>query len=333
MFDRARLKLTLWYLLIVMLISTAFSIVIYKVLTKEFERFARIQRLRIEGRIFEKRPILPHTIDPELVRETKKRLGVMLILVNAGIVVLSGATGYFLAGRTLAPIQEMVDEQNRFISDASHELKTPLTSLKTAMEVFLRNKNYTHEEAKTLIAENIQEVNKLQHLSEELLHLAYYEKPTNNTLSEICNLDSIIVHAIKKVSPIAKQKRMTIVNRFDTETVHIRGNKDALVNLFVILLDNAIKYAPAKTTITITARKTTTHIALSITDQGIGISEKDIPHIFNRFYRADTSRSKIDGYGLGLAIAQKIVDAHKGSIQVKSMVQKESTFTVTLPTL
>ena len=101
----------------------------------------------------------------------------MLIIVNSGILILSGGMGYVLSGLTLKPIKDMMDEQNRFISDASHELKTPLTSLKIAFEVYLRGKNPTPQETKTLITESIDEVNKLQSLSESLLQLAQYEKP------------------------------------------------------------------------------------------------------------------------------------------------------------
>src|SRR5260370_19278304 len=176
MFNKARLKLTFYYLLIIMVISVAFSAVIYKVDTNEVERFDRIQRTRIQNSLFLPRVI----IDRTLVQETEKRITLTLISINATILVVSGITGYFLAGITLAPIKEMVDEQNRFISDASHEIGTPLTSLKTAMEVYLRSKKPDLNEAKTLVIESIDEVNKLQSISTSLLQLAQYEKPQNH---------------------------------------------------------------------------------------------------------------------------------------------------------
>ncbi|TAL64214.1 MAG: hypothetical protein EPN88_11370, partial [Bacteroidetes bacterium] len=167
MFHSARLKLTAWYLLFIMFISLFFTVVIYRVLTGELERFARIQRFRMERHLYtdEYVPLpsnLPPIIELELIEETKKRLMVVLAGINGGILILFGVLGYFLAGRTLRPIQEMVDEQNQFISDASHELRTPLTSLKSSMEVYLRDRHPTMREAKSLMNEGIDEVNKLQ---------------------------------------------------------------------------------------------------------------------------------------------------------------------------
>jgi len=154
MFHSARLKLTAWYLLIIMIISAMFSLVIYKVLSNEIERFERVQRFRIERRLETGLRRFPNQIritNPELIEETKQRILLMLIAINLGILIISGGLGYLLAGRTLKPIKEMVDEQNRFISDASHELRTPLTSLKTAMEVTLRDKNLSLLSAKKTI--------------------------------------------------------------------------------------------------------------------------------------------------------------------------------------
>src|SRR3989344_3853916 len=129
MFKSARLTLTAWYLAIIMVISIAFSLMIYRVLLIEVIRFERAQRVRIERRMqFFNSPI---PVSLELIEEIKQRLIFRLFMVNIGIMVISGGLGYFLAGRTLKPIKEMVDEQNRFISDASHELRTPLTSLKS----------------------------------------------------------------------------------------------------------------------------------------------------------------------------------------------------------
>src|SRR3989344_1252263 len=119
MFKSARLKLTAWYLLIIMLISLSFSGVIYRVLTREFERFERMQRFRIERRFSD--VIMPQNFmhrfplpfDPELIKEIRQRLLFTLVLINGGIFLVAGGLGYFLAGRTLNPIKEMVDEQNR----------------------------------------------------------------------------------------------------------------------------------------------------------------------------------------------------------------------------
>ena len=113
----------------------------------------------------------------------------------------------------------------------------------------------------------------------------------------------------------------------------IDGNKDSLVELFVIFLDNAIKYSPDKTAITLTSKKTAQQISVSIADQGIGIEESDILNIFDRFYRVNKSRNKdrVTGYGLGLSIAKQIVEKYNGNISVKSKINSGTTFTINFP--
>src|SRR5260221_12833600 len=148
MFQSARIKLTTWYLVIIMTISICFSAFVYRLLSEEFDRFDRIQRYRFEHIIQDGQLPPPHMIpDPSLLNEVKQRLVIALGLIDLFILIVSGILSYFLAGRTLKPIQSMVDEQNRFISDASHELRTPLTALKSSMEVFLRDHNSTIDDA------------------------------------------------------------------------------------------------------------------------------------------------------------------------------------------
>lgn len=329
MFHSARLKLTAWYLMIIMLISIMFSVVIYKVTSHEVERFERIQRFRIERlrRFPDQIPIAP-----ELLEETKHRILFILIVINSGILIIAGGLGYILAGRTLAPIKEMVDEQNRFITDASHEMRTPLTSLKSAFEVYLRSNTQTLAEAQKLVGESIGEVNKLQSLSESLLQLAQYQKPDDRYLKfEKLSLTQVIKDAIRKIELIARQKEIAIT--YDAKQIEIMGNKYGLGDLILILLDNAVKYSPQASKIIVKTKRTENFVTVSIKDQGIGIHQKDISCIFDRFYRTDRARSKSDstGYGLGLSIAKKIVEVHKGTIQVESRLGKGSVFEIKLP--
>ena len=342
MFNSARIKLTAWYLLIIMLISISFSVAMYKVLASELDRFERIQRVRIENRLPERNRTIPPSgvrgelsrpfaLDPDLVAETKYRLIVFLTAINCAILGISAAAGYFLAGRTLKPIKEMVDEQNRFITDASHELRTPLTSLKSEIEVAQRDKNLTLSEAKELLESNLEEVNNLQILSDNLIKLTQYQKTNNNLALETVSIKSIIDNACKKVAGLAKAKGITIKNDIDDLQVEIE--KNTFGELFVILLDNAIKYSPKGGKVFVKSKKTDSQILIEVKDQGAGIDSKDIPHLFDRFYRSDKSRtkSKVAGYGLGLAIAKQIVDKHKGSIKVESEITKGTTFTIQIP--
>jgi len=334
MFKSARIKLTAWYLLIIMLISVSFSVAIYRMLTFELNRVERIQRLRVEGRLpnFFSRNTMPTPyIDPDLIVETKQRLITTLALINLGILAASTFAGYFLAQKTLKPISNMLSEQNRFVSDSSHELRTPLTALKTEIEVSLRDQKLTLTQAKQLLLSNLEEVNHLQILSDNLLRLAQYQKEDSRLVFSNVFLPDIAQEAIRKIAPLAKNKNVTISNNIDNFAVN--GNRTALVELFIILLDNAIKYSPQKTKIKISSIKKDGHVILKITDQGYGINPHDLPHIFDRFYRSDASRSKSEtpGYGLGLSIAKQIVTQHHGYINLKSQVGKGSTVVLELP--
>lgn len=336
MFKKTRLELTAWYLLIIMLISASFSLFIYEMLSREVERFALVQHFRIERRFRQNAldiqllpPVLPQE-ELDLVDESKQRIIAMLGAVNVVILIFSGVLGYFLAGKTLYPIQAMLDEQNRFISDASHEFRTPLTSLKTAMEVAMRDKKMDLPQAKELIKDSISEANKLQQLTEDLLQFTQHTNAGDFKLEQV-KLNDLIKVALHRIEPLAKNKQITIEDTIDMSLVTV--NKKGIIDILVILLDNAIKYSPSKSFITLSSKQTEKHTYFLIQDQGLGIAEKDIPHVFDRFYRSDSARVKYSskGFGLGLSIAKRIVDLHKGTISVKSNMGKGSLFTVVLP--
>lgn len=321
-------------MLIIMTISISFSVVIYQEATVEIQRALSFQRFRIENPeekfVFPERPrrIL---IDPEVLKESRDRIIDRLILINVIILVSSGTAGYFLAGRTLKPIKEMVDEQNRFISDASHELRTPLTGLITGTEVSLRDKKLTLAESKKVLSENLEELNHLKKLSDNLLELAYFQKPNGKIPLENVNLHEVLLNAIKKVTPLAKQKEIILTPPLKN-TILVHGNFDKLLELTVILLDNAVKYSPEKSAVEISLIKQKGNAVIQVRDHGIGIEDENLDNIFERFYRAEQSRNKkTDGYGLGLAIAKKIAEAHKGTIEVKSKINEGSVFSVFLP--
>jgi signal transduction histidine kinase len=335
MFDQARLKLTIFYLIIIMFISGLFSLVVYRLTTQEFDRIERMNRQRMEDDDFFIKLQTPDRkiifISPELIDESKQRLQLMLIVLNAGILSFSAIGGYYLAGRTLRPIKEMLDQQNQFITDASHELKTPLTALKTEIEVSLRDQKMTLREAKNLLYSNLEEVNSLQNLSESLIKLSQNNSAIPSDFQEIINIKDESDQAVKKVTPLAKKKKIQIENNIQSE--FIKAIKNNFTELITIFLDNAIKYSPVKTTISLQSKKSDGVVNISISDQGIGIPKSEQSQIFNRFYRSDLSRSKLqsDGYGLGLSIAQKIVSSLHGKIEIESVENKGTTFIISLP--
>lgn len=327
MFNTARNKLTLLYLAIITFITVSFSLVTYRLLTAEVDRFARFQRSRIEQRlIFENDVPLP---DFDLIRDTKNRIAFGLFLIDGIVVVVSGGLAFLLAGKTLEPIQEMVEDQRRFVADSSHELRTPLTSLKIATEVALRDKKLSTTEAKSILKDNLLEINKLSHLSDNLLRLAQYDsQKTKVSLSRVSS-KKISTQAVENVSLLAKNKKITIEN--EVKNFHITGNEVELVDLLVILLDNAIKYSPENSLIKLDSRKTKNFLYLSVIDQGEGIPESDRTRVFERFYRSDKSRTGAAGFGLGLSIAKRIADSHRGTIKVSGRTGGGSQFEIKLP--
>lgn len=316
-----------------MSVSISFSIVIYRGMTAEIDRFTQIQRVRIERRFDDAglpRPSL--LIDHDMVDEAKQHIIINFLGVNGIIFIVMGGLSYFLAGKTLEPIQEMMEEQHRFISDASHELKTPLTAMKSSLEVYIRDPKLTLSEAKQVLLDNIQEVNRLQSLSESLLTLS--ENQPNNTrhLLESISPKAVITKAYNQVKHSSDEKKIK-VNIVSISDKKINGNEEKLIELFTILLDNAIKYSPEGKSVSITGKLMKHGVEFRIVDKGIGIAEEDIPHVFDRFFRSDSARSRVGvgGYGLGLPIAKKIVEFHKGSIHIESEVNKGTTVIVFIP--
>jgi len=334
MFRQARLKLTAWYLLIIMIISLSFSALIYQLINIEITRFANSQRNRIERQFItnDRNPGPPPVfIDDDLINESRNRLLINLAIINSVILIVSGSLSYFLAGRTLSPIQKMTEDQNRFISDASHELRTPLTALKSLFEVSLRDKNINLPEAKKVINSGINQTDKLKVLSDSLLELSRFDGNHLSNNFQGISLKKIILESISQIKIKADKKNIKIISQIGPQKVF--GDPNKLTEVFVIFLDNAIKYSSANTQIKLISQAKQNHLVIKIVDHGIGIGQKDLPHIFDRFYQADNARTKNkdSGYGLGLSIAKQIVEYHQGKILVNSKPKKGTTFTVHLP--
>lgn len=357
MFHSTRLKLTLWYLVIIMAVSAFFSLIVYRGFTKELGRGFRFQALHgsSEARILVRdrrgfTRLLPFVIYPdelppeeyfEIISLAKRRFALQLLIINGGILILAGTAGYFLAGKTLHPIEVMVSEQKRFVADASHELRTPLTSIKTEVEVALRDKNLNLKDAKELLKSNLSEVDKMKNFTDYLLTLSRLEAGASDLPMEKIDLSEAINQAIEKNIVLARKKKIKVIKNLDE--VVVNGNPQSLVELFSILINNSIKYSFVGKGVLITSSKKNTrlggsllkHAVIEVKDEGTGIAEKDLPHIYERFYRADNSRSKsdVEGYGLGLSIAKSIVDAHNGEIKVESKLGHGSKFRVFLPSV
>ncbi len=324
-------RLTLSYLVIIMLMSLGFSLVFYNTSYRALGR--QIPPPSAFG--FQTRNVVignTQSVDEflrERVEEGRRDLAVRLVGLNALILVGGGVVSYCLARRTLKPIEDNMEAQSQFVSDASHELRTPLTALQTTNEVALRKNKVSSPEAKVVFKHNIDEVTKLKLLTDSLLNLAKTGNGASNfTLIDISN---VVSESLNKVIDTALEKNMSVED--NVPKISVMGNKESLSQAVAIILDNAIKYSAANSKIYITAQKDSKYVWLSVKDEGIGIKAVQLPHIFDRFYRADSSRSKhkVEGFGVGLSLAKKIVEQHNGEIIAASTPGKGSTFTIKLP--
>lgn len=329
------LRLTLFYVLIVMTVSVLFSVVIYNISSSEIESGLGRQTTVLKNMSI-MTIILPQPFqDIERIRlsqleESQDSLRLKLIYLNLFILFVSSGLCYYLAKKTMHPIEETLFAQNCFTADASHELRTPLTAMRTEVEVALRDKNISLNEAKALLQSNLEEIAKLESLSNALLKIARSQESVKANFEKI-SLPEVITEAYEKIEILARKKSIIFENH--TIPVEIMGDSRNLKELFVILLDNAVKYSDEKSKIIINMLKEKKHVTIAIKDHGIGIKSGDLPYIFNRFYRADNSRSRenIGGYGLGLSIARNIVEMHDGAITVESTHGVGSEFKVAFP--
>ena len=209
-------------------------------------------------------------------------------------------------------------EESRFVSDASHELRTPLASMQMENEVLLRDKEATEEDYREQVKSNLEEVGKLSDMTNALLKLNRVE---NIELSDI-DILPVVCEAIDRVTKAAEAKDIAIKNEITSFMVY--ANEDALAEILVIYLDNAIKYSPKGSVITIGGRLGK---SLSVSDQGEGIARKDLPKIFDRFYRSDQSRHS-EGYGLGLSLAKRLACQMSMRLSAKNNKNKGATFTI-----
>ena len=333
MFRSAKIKLTFWYLVIIMAISLSFSAVIYRGVTLEFQRRLNIieRRFNVETPRGWRMQGPVHDYFLEDLNQARNRVLFLLLYASGVILVLSATAGYFLAGKTLKPIENVLEEQKRFVADASHELKTPLTALQTSIEVTLRDKKLNLNGAKKVLAENLDDIDSLKKLSNDLLALTSYQQNGDKMTKTKVSVRETVESAYKKIRPLARKKDIKITLKM--KEAKLIANKESLEKLITILLDNAVKYTNKGGRVSLSTSKGRRYFIIRVKDNGIGISKRDLPHIFDRFYQADQSRSKLSsgGSGLGLSIAKRIVKLHGGSIKADSVINKGSTFTVRLP--
>lgn len=263
------------------------------------------------------------TMYKQLMNKVLILLIVLLIVSSIGIAALS----YFLARKSMAPIQKSYEQQRQFVANASHELRTPLSVLSSSIELFEAQMkkddvNYPLENMEDIKIE----ANYMNDMLSSLLYLTRSDqKQIQLNLKEL-DLSSIL---IQKTRRIAKTAPHLSFKMEVAEDLNAKVDKLLFEELLYILLKNAVTYTN-EGTITVRGKKTNSHIEIEIEDTGIGMKVEDLPHIFERFYRADKIRHS-GGTGLGLSIAKTIVEDHHGKITVKTKENIGTTFKVELP--
>ena len=306
----------------------------------------------------------------ETVQQTLENLQLSLLFGIPFLTLLAALGGYFLAGRGLAPVDTITqtarrisaedlsarinlpdsgDELGRlaatfnemlvrlddsfhrerqFTADASHELRTPLAAMQTIIGV-TRSQKRTTTEYEEALDDLGDEANRLRSLTEDLLSLARGEQSTTDQ-HDCVNLSSLLEDVVESLTPLAEAKRLAMECHV-APNIMVNSDRDGLIQLFVNLVDNAIKFTESGE-VTVTATIASQVIRIEIADTGKGIPTEKLSHIFDRFYRVDSSRTQT-GAGLGLAIALQMVRSFGGDIIVQSKIGEGTTFFVTLPAL
>ncbi len=237
---------------------------------------------------------------------------------------------YLVAKITLRPAKQALDSQKRFISDIAHELRTPLSVVKTNSEVFLMDDGLDSK-VRAMVTSNIEELDRMSDIINNLLSLSNLVRPGKIKFTDV-DLGSIVDSAVLKLKDLAGKKHLEIIVKKITPHV-VWGNNVALEQIAINLLKNAINYTGDNGQITIRISPDYLgNIILHIEDTGIGITKDDLLHIFEPFYRAESSRNRKRGSsGLGLTIVSELVKMHAGRITIKSTFGKGTAAIVTLP--
>ena len=234
--------------------------------------------------------------------------------------------------------QQKIDRERRnFVSNVSHELRTPLTSIKSYTEALVDGAWENKEIAPGFLKVIETETNRMMRMITDLLNLSRMDQNRLGLEKEFINMNELVLHIVNRFEMVLqsepyREKNYRILTDITQRDLWVELDQDKITQVLDNIINNAIKYSPDGGRIIVRLMETHTDIIVSVSDEGLGIARKDIPHLFDRFYRVDKARSRaMGGSGLGLAIAQEVVQLHGGKIWVNSIENKGSTFFVSLP--
>lgn len=251
-------------------------------------------------------------------------------IVALGMLIVIYVTSRYFANRSIAPVREAFEKQKRFIADASHELKTPLAVINTNADVLLAAGDETIDSQAKWLQHIKSETERMKTLTNDLLYLTQMDDAVEHVLHVPFDLSEAVESVILTMEAVIFEKELHFSYEIEPG-LKLNGSSEQMKQVVMMLLDNAIKYTNPKGSIQLELKKHHNHLRLKVSNTGEGIAPEHVGRIFDRFYRADASRTrKSGGYGLGLAIAKSIVEQHKGKIEVKSIPQETTSFYVHL---
>lgn len=266
------------------------------------------------------------------IRETLDRTRLFLSLGVPVTLGLIGFTGWFLGGLAMQPIRRAYEQLQRFTADASHELRTPLAAILSNAQVGLLSPVGDGSEQRQRLEKIVEITKSMSVLISNLLFLARHEGSLAPEILKSIDLVSLLQPLVNEYTAQAAFQGLSFISHLPQQPVSYSADPELLQQAVRNLLNNAFKYTPSGGTVYLRLFTQSRRVIIQVEDNGIGIPDADLPHIFERFYRVDTVRSRqTGGFGLGLAIAQQIVQAHKGKITAHSVIGQGSTFQIELP--
>lgn len=266
-------------------------------------------------------------------------LGISLMLVSVA------ASGWFLSGLAIKPVRESYQRLKQFTADASHELRNPIAMIQTNVQASLSDPDLDQAQHRQQLQIVERLTRRLGRLVDDLLFLARQDSGAVKSRWVEIPLDALLMEVMEEQQMIAGEKGITFsadlispplslpLDASAENLFVLQGDWDQLARLFTNLVSNAVQYTPTGGEVGLELQRTGNHLQVKVSDTGTGIPEDALPHLFDRFYRADLARTHgaTAGSGLGLAIARAIVENHQGHIKIESQLKRGTTVTVTLP--